>query len=222
LHTAPQFEKVAGLFISSAAERVDGPDIPRPGISAFASPRGAKVETDFALGKAALAILEAVWPGPLSFEDLFQQAGARLKQAGETVASSDARDSLCEFLLRLYGAGLVEFRTTSPGVAATAGERPVASPIARWQAARGDFVTSLFHLPVKVEDEIGRHLLTWLDGTRNRSVLAENVWQLLKSKNALATTEADEATLRLQIESDLEKNLVKLARFGLLVGDPAR
>ena len=61
----------------------------------------------------------------------------------------------CRVLLGLdrarYGAAVTP-------MARKASERPVASPVARWQAQHGNSVSNLFHVAVKVEDEIGRSL----------------------------------------------------------------
>jgi hypothetical protein len=112
---------------------------------------------------------------------------------------------------------MVTFRTEMPRFTPTVSECPTASPVVRWQARRSDLVTSMFHVAVKVEDDIGRQLLTWLDGSHDRSALVEKLWQFLKSKNNPTLPAGDESAERGKIESELEKNLVKLARFGLLV-----
>ena len=70
---------------------------------------------------------------------------------------------------------------------------------------------------VQLDDEIGRQLLLLLDGTRDRTALMEELVRFLKSKNALARPGQDEAQTRRQIADELEQNLAKLARLGLLV-----
>jgi hypothetical protein len=76
----------------------------------------------------------------------------------------------------------------------------------------------LFHIAVKIEDEIGRSLLTWLDGTLDRKALLEKLWGFLESKKALDLPDGDESAARRELETNLEKNLEKLARLGLLAG----
>jgi hypothetical protein len=187
----------------------------------FQAPNGARCETDFALGKAALAVLEPLCPMSLSFEDTLARAVARLAQAGISspaipTVPVELRNQLACFLLKVYTAGLVDFRLGLPGIATTVSERPVASPVARWQVEHRDFVTSLFHIAVQVEDEIGRSLLTWLDGTQDRAALLEKLWLLIKSKNAVAEN-VPESAAREDLERKLDENLQKLARLGLLV-----
>ena len=220
LHQEPQAEKIGGFLVSSGALCSPGPLDLRPGvISVFETPKGVKCQTDLPAGKAALTILGAASPTPLPFDELFQQVCRRLAQEGlPAEAASASCQGLCEFLLRLYAGGAVEFRTFLPPIARHAGERPVAHPVARWQAGRSDFVSSLFHIAVKIEDEIGRSLLTWLDGTLDRKALLEKLWGFLESKKARALPDGDESAARRELEANLENNLEKLARLGLLAG----
>ncbi len=220
LTSEPQAENVEHFFIASAVEGTSSPDGQPPSKhQVFTSPKGATVETDFALGQSALVVLGEIWPQPLSFDELLQKASARLGKTGEGTTDPQAtRVRLCEFLLQIYGAGMVTFRTRIPPFTPAISERPTASPVVRWQAARSESVTSLFHVTVKVEDEIGRQLLTWLDGSHDRNALAEMLLQFLASKCPSPPPAAPDPDLRGKVESDLAKNLAKLARFGLLIG----
>jgi hypothetical protein len=63
-----------------------------------------------------------------------------------------------------------------PGVAQKAGDRPVVSAFARYQAARGDArVTTLGHRSIELNDVAGRKFLGLLDGTRDRERLAKEM-----------------------------------------------
>jgi SAM-dependent methyltransferase len=216
----PQMEKVADFLISSAAICAGGAVDVRRGVKqVFQIPNGANCQTDLPAGKAALALLGSVWPAPMPFGELLQQVTQPLAQEGVSgEAAAISRTGLCEFLLRLYAGGVVEFRTAMPPIAKRVSARPLVYPVARWQAAHGDCVASLFHMAVKIEDEIGRCLLSWLDGTQDRDALLEKLWLLLKSRNALVIPDGNELAARRAIESKLEENLEKLARLGLLTG----
>jgi SAM-dependent methyltransferase/methyltransferase-like protein len=220
LQLEPLAEKVSGFLVSSLAQCAESnPDLGAGASVVYKTPKGARCETDFPLGKAALAILGPAWPMPLPFPDLLQQATMRLNKAGIAQACDEqARASLAGFLLQLYSAGVVEFRSHSPPVFRTVSNRPVVSPVARWQVTHGDSVTTLFHIAVKVEDEIGQSLLEWLDGTQDRQALSERLWLLMKAKGALVLPEGGEPVARQELERSLEQNLEKLARLGLLVG----
>ena len=169
--------------------------------------------------KAALAVLGPLCPRPLPFEETLALSVARLKGQGVPCPGDhDSRSQLAGFLLKVYTAGLVDFRAGLPPIAATPSARPVASPVARWEAQHRDFVTSLFHIAVKVEDEIGKNLLVWLDGSADRQVLLEKLWCFLESKNALVVPNGNLEAARRDLAAKLDENLTKLARMGLLIG----
>ncbi len=219
LSPQPNAASISRFFVSSLAECDVTPADLNPGVvMSYQTPRRGKCATDFALGKAALSILGPIWPMPLAFEELHLEAAERLKHQGIKGSETQSREKLADFLLSLYSAGVVEFRTEVPVVARKASEKPMASPVARWQAHQGDFVSTLFHIAVKVEDAIGQSLLCWLDGTLDRTALVEKTWRLLESKNALNLQDGNTAAARGEIASKLEQNLEKLARLGLLVG----
>ena len=52
--------------------------------------------------------------------------------------------------------------------------RPAASRLVRHEAARGPQVTSACHTPVKL-DEVARHLVCLMDGTRDVEALAQDL-----------------------------------------------
>jgi SAM-dependent methyltransferase len=215
----PHASRIGGWMVSSTALCVDGKCDLRPGVKqAYQTPKNAQCETDAPLGKASLSLLGEIWPQPLPFEDLLARSAQLLNQTGLAGQMDErARERLLGFLLQLYSAGVVELRTTPLPAVWTAGPKPAASPVARWQIERGDFVTTLLHSAVQVEDEVGRSLLKWLDGTLDRQELLEKLWLLLKSKDALRIPDGDEAAARRQLQLELEANLAKLARLGLLV-----
>lgn len=217
LQTDPLPEKVAGFFISSRAKRTAPADDLHPGVVVqYSTAKGAECATDYSLGKAALAVLAAgEW---LRFEDLQFRAEGLLRAAGiNPEPEGDQRKKFSGFLLELYGAGVLDFRTRLPTMVHTVSERPAVSALARWQVQHCQSATSQLHVAVKIEDEIGRCLLSALDGTLDRAALREKLWELLKSRNALVITDGDEAAVRRKIEGDLDQNLEKLARLGLLV-----
>jgi hypothetical protein len=82
------------------------------------------------------------------------------------------------------------------------GERPEASPLARWQAARGLELTSLGYTTVRMDEPAARALVELLDGTRDRAQVAA----ALRERTGLELT-----------EDDLDANLRELARLFLLV-----
>jgi methyltransferase-like protein/SAM-dependent methyltransferase len=213
----PLAAKVPALWISSSAKRPDETvELHSAASTSYRTAKGARCTTDFALGKAALNVMEKSWPAPVAFAELLHQAQGALN-GNISPGVNDDEERLSAFLLELYSAGVVEFHAHSPQIARSAGERPCTTPLVRWQAQHGNFATSQFHVVVKVEDEIGKFLLSRLDGTRDRAALVEEIWQQLKAKDVLVLPGGNETAARKHIEAELEKNLEKLARMGLLV-----
>jgi SAM-dependent methyltransferase len=142
----------------------------------FRGPRGASLTTDDPALKTALVALGDAWPRALPVAEL-------------------GGDAVGEALLRAYSVGLVQLHLWAPELATTPSEQPVASAIARRQAAEGTRITTLRHTSVDVPDELGRRLITLLDGSRDRAALARELGR-----------PADE----------LERSLEGLARIGVL------
>ncbi len=191
-------EQMARLHLASAARPVSAsPDL-RDGIfEEFRGPRGAALKTDDPHGKAALCRLGEVWPRSLNFPELLAIA------AGPPAP-------LAEILFQGYRAGLLEAYTNPPWFAATAGERPAASPLARVQAQEGALVTTLRHTAVELEDTVDRCLLLLLDGTRNRDALVDGLRAFLRSLDKPEPGDIGGGTLEMRLER-LEKQALLVA-----------
>jgi hypothetical protein len=101
-----------------------------------------------------------------------------------------------DMALPLFRGSMVELRTT-PGIAVRAGERPMASPLARYQCRRGDVeMSTLNHRSLPIGGEKARRFLELLDGTRDRAALARD------------------AGITLQ---EVDQPLEELGRFAMLV-----
>ena len=104
-----------------------------------------------------------------------------------------------------YVSSLVTLHLCPPVLAVTAGERPLASSLARLQCETQDDVTTLQHSRVRLEDPNARRLLALCDGTRDRAALAR---ALQAPPATLASAEA---------ASFVEHALPQFARLALLV-----
>jgi hypothetical protein len=82
--------------------------------------------------------------------------------------------------------------------------------LARWQLRKGNTATNAWHYQVEVVDEIGRRLLLLLDGTRDRARLLRDTMAWLEKSGAPGGGLA-------KLKDELEANLQKVARLGLLV-----
>jgi SAM-dependent methyltransferase len=107
------------------------------------------------------AALEGAGPlRPVSFADLRERTGL-----GE--------EELAAQLVDAFDEGDIEFHAVAPPAAATPGERPRASALARSQARPGAVVTTLLNQIVRVTDEPTGDLLRLCDGTRDRDAILE-------------------------------------------------
>lgn len=139
-----------------------------------------------------------------SFAALMTQLGDAWPQSiplHEIASDPDTADSL----LRLFVAKIVSLQTAPLRFAASPGERPLASPLARAQAAQGEeYLASLRHRPVHMADSGARRFITLMDGARTRKQLAE----IMSKESGLAPVQALARTLAAVGE---------MARLGLVV-----
>jgi SAM-dependent methyltransferase len=183
----PRPEVIERLAVSTQVQRRDG---------GFEGPTGSTLTTDNPVVVEALERAAAAWPAAVWVRDL-------AAPGADTAA-------LCDALLRAYAANLVALHVHPPAVATTPGEAPRASPLARHQARAGELVTNLRHQSVRIEDDLGRSLVTLLDGTRDRAALAAELRAFLAAR--------DEPMTDAQVRDGLERSLQGLTRLALLQG----
>ena len=179
----------------------------------------AVIATSHPVLKSALAFLGKVWPRRVSFKELLNTARAH---AGSppTDLESNRRD-LGEFLIRCYGVGFVDLHAHASVFVTEISEQPMTSSLIRWQIQQGPSISSLRHIPLKIEDALGRDLLRLLDGTRDRAALLEELGKLVTSgatpvyRDGKLVTDPKEALEVLA--SQLEPSLANLARLGVLI-----
>jgi len=113
---------------------------------------------------------------------------------------------IAETVLRLFRTGALSLQTEPFPFTLTPGEHPVASALARLQAARGEItLTNLRHTTVNIPDASTLHFVTLLDGTRTRHDLTLEMTSF---------TAIPEET----IAAKLNENLNSLAHMALLAG----
>ena len=152
---------------------------------------------------AALEVIAAAWPRAVTFERL---------TANLDVA---ARERLGGELLEIHAAGVLDLHIEPPAPAAVPGAHPVASPLALRQAAAGlDRVTSLRHASVRLEDPLATHLLSLLDGTRDRDDLEAAIREYVAG-GGLDGTGVDPPPG--ELAAAIDAALARLAELSLLV-----
>ena len=193
-------ERVRSTYAASPATSVSSnPNVRGEQAEEFRGQKGAAMKTAHPLAKSAMTHLIRMWPEAVHFDEL-------AARCGETTGSSTDPGALAEILLTMYRAGLAELHVHPPACVSKPGEFPTASTLARWQARQGQTVTTMRHTTVEATGDIEKRLLELLDGTRNRSALVSEIAPMIQP--SLSST---------ALMAELDKNLNKLSRFGLLV-----
>jgi hypothetical protein len=195
------FRATEAAGIGTAAG-MDAPDEPVSAASGGSSSNGSS-------GPAAGTRLALAAPRSLSFDELHSLLGG------------PDRGALADELWRAFRAGEVELSAAADRHVTLAGERPEASPVARWQAARGPELTSLAHDPVRLDDPLGRLLVRLCDGTRDRAALVDALVAAVGSELQLTidgNPVTDGESVRGQLAAGLDRNLEILAKMAMLKG----
>lgn len=196
----PIADRIAGMYLTSSASAVSpNPDLTGNSVEEFKGRLGAGMKTDHPLAKTAMGHLIQVWPATLHFNDLLAICRDLLGDAADP-------EALKEILSTLYRVGLVDAHVRAPNCVSRAGTHPAAWPLARFHAERGVTIPTLRHTSIEATGEIERRLLTLLDGTRDRAALCAQLAAMMQPQPRPE-----------KLMAELEKNLTKLARFGLLV-----
>jgi SAM-dependent methyltransferase len=193
-------DRLGRLLIASRLRR--SAELPE-GVNEFRDSQGlGTIKTSNPSLIASLLRLEQIWPRAEPYDDLLSEVCTRIPGA----VRSAIADDLSRALLTLAAGRLVDLRTLHLPIAACVSQRPEASLLARLEAKNGDFVTTLLHSHVKLEDEHARQFLQFLDGTRDRNQLAD----------AIAPEHPDVS--REALLGQIENNLASIYRMGLLKG----
>jgi len=194
-------------------------------VEEFKATNDVTLKSTLPIVKSAMLLLGEAWPRALPFDELCQQARARLRASG---AADDVREDvdravLGESLLRCYtsaSTNLLELYVQSPQLVLTLGERPIASPLARLQAEKSNQLSNQRHELVTVS-EFERHVVRLLDGSRDVPALIEELLQIVQqgglnvSEKGVAIT--DPARLRSVLRDALDQQLPRIAKAALLV-----
>jgi len=199
-------EMAGRLHVSCMARPVSAnPDLRSDVAEKFVGDKNANMEVNLPLAKAALVELSEIWPRPMKFTELLARSRARIGDPAGNESVNDEALPLFELFLQIYAPGLATLHASPPVFASAAGERPIASPLARWQARTSDRITSFTHCPVVLENPTGQHLITLLDGTRDRPALLRETRAFLEAN--IARKKSDSADQSLPDDSALAANL---------------
>lgn len=213
-------QSVTGLRMASYARPVsETPELHSNKVEKFKGGDDAIFSTNHPLSKAAMVYLHKISPRAVPFGQLVTEAvktlepDTELDMAEETIA-------LAANILKAYGysGSLMRLHMMEPDFVTDLSERPVASPVARWQAVDSTYITNLWHERVELED-MSRFILRHLDGQNNYDDILEKILAMYKEgtfkvkfKKKVTKKQAPKI-----IAGDLEKRIKAIAEAALLI-----
>jgi methyltransferase-like protein len=191
----------------------DHPELATPQREKFVGMKGAGIEIDHPLTKAALVYLGEIWGRAIAFPELLEKAKDRIESQGfQTEDWNEQFYITSAILLQICrGTPLVELHLFQPEAFTEISEKPCVNRLARWQLPQANNVLTLLNLDVKIEDEISRHLLAICDGTRGREELLREMLAFIESSEDLE----DKETLLRDLPEWLDESLRQLAKLGM-------
>jgi methyltransferase-like protein len=196
-----------------------------PGVEeTFQSGAGAKLSTADPLARALFWYLGEKDPERIPFQQLVTDVELRARQKLGFVPKpdQDVAQDIAEFIWAAYCAGLLDLHLHAPPYVVQVSDKPLASPLARWQARRSDVVATLHHRTLKLGNSIHRGILALLDGSRDRAALRTDLLQVFDSgtldwldENGKRVT--DMSLVSKAIDDELEGFLQKAAQTAVLM-----
>ena len=199
------------LIASQTKPNSATPDLKAGVLEGFTGPRGTTMQADDPLAKAAMLVMFDAWPRPLPFDLLVKSAAHKLA----CVVKEDEADRLAEVLLAAYATGLIEFHVHQAFGEGLDRQRPILSPLVRFQLLRGqEVVASLRHTGSRIDVPIVREMLLLLDGTRDVGDVSAELGRRIDAGELTVPAGA----VRDNLAADLEKGIQDARTEGLLPG----
>jgi methyltransferase-like protein len=199
---------------------------PEPGATEiFRSSANATLTTSDPLARALLWHVVDKNPERILFSRLAAEVEARARQqyGFAPQPDQDIAADISEFVWSMYCAGLLDLHVHVPPYVTGVTDKPLASPLARWQARRTNVIATLHHRTLQLGISVHQGILALLDGTRNRADLQRDVPQLFESgvldiHDADGKPIKDMNVVRKAVDEELEGFLQTAARTAVLMG----
>jgi methyltransferase-like protein len=205
-------QEIVGRFLISGCVNTESIDLTDSTTAVFLGPRGVKFSTNHPLSKAALVYLNYRWPNSVTFGELENNLKELFKDLPQ--AEFDAGIlQLKAFLLQLFKAEIVQFRSFQPRLVDKVTEFPKAGEYARWQIAMNSKkVTTMSGISLEIDDEMVRTMLVLLDGSRDRETLLRDLCEAAEGHGS------DNEVLYASLSAQLDSKLSSIAKAGLFIG----
>jgi methyltransferase-like protein/SAM-dependent methyltransferase len=217
-------EHIRGLYVASDLKPLTKkPDILSNKTEVFAGvDKAQQVKINQPLYKAAMLELAQAWPRSILFEELCSLARQRLT-GGAKISPEIARQDqmlLGVELQRAYAMGSLQLSILASQFTTEVSDKPMASPLARWQAEKNASVTNRRHQSVALDD-FGNKLLALLDGTRSVDQVVSELRAPGKSDGPVIQQAGklvtDPAQIRAHMGDGVRKTLKVLSQAALLI-----
>ncbi len=222
LNRTPTLSVLKNMHLSSLVRPESAtPDLVGEGQEHFTGEDGAGITTNHPVFKIALASLYEAWPKTVPYAELIATTVQKLQGSRYPATSLEVEAMFAERLIRCYMSNLIAIHTWAPPMALAVSERPLASPLARYQAEKGfPLLTNLRHRMVKIQT-MDRFVLPKLDGQHDRSALMAHLHDLV-DRDILEIRKDDvplkgSAQLDEILRESLEDSLHRIAAMVLLL-----
>ncbi|NNE98903.1 MAG: methyltransferase domain-containing protein [Pyrinomonadaceae bacterium] len=208
-------EVLNDLYIASPlAPESENPDLFGSKIEKFTTTTGANIQIDNPPAKVALNHLAEIWGDSILFSDLLAHTKTTLE---ENNYSSDDWDQefvpiKSIFYQLICTSDIVEMHTVRRQIHTEITEKPKINRLAKWQLANCDLILAGYQRVIKIEDEILRHLLNNLDGTRTMDEIYRSSTKFIKSLDGIENKDL----ILENLKEVTDRHLEQFSRAGLL------
>jgi methyltransferase-like protein/cyclopropane fatty-acyl-phospholipid synthase-like methyltransferase len=177
-HPLPEALRDMTVAARVAPEKVLTPaDIKSDENATFARSEHIKVSTRMPILKAALLELSQARPRALSLDEVMNGSYKRIEQSPAPDAIAKDKEAMLAFMLRCHLSGILDLYLYDPQYTLIPGDRPLASPIVRWQVRNKERVSNLRQFNVEISD-LDRLVLPLCDGQHTR----EDIRKVIEDK----------------------------------------
>lgn len=216
-------KNLGDLLVASRATPESGPVDLAPGVKqTFKTETGAWTRSDFPLTKAALAVLRNAWPKAMTLDTLAKEAEQLLQEKFPpfNMDPAERKESLAEDLLHCFAGKVVQFHTCQADFVTVVSEKPMASPLAAYQADHDLPIVNQRHESIEV-DPVSKELLKAMNGNRDAEALLGYLTgkgldgRFVLEKNGVPVS--GEGNIRRALESAIAPLLQNLATMAFLI-----
>jgi len=162
-------DSLEGLLIASrAAAESDPVDLAAGVKQTFRTATGAWTKSDFPITKAALAVLRDAWPKAMTLDTLMKRAEQLLGKdlPAAPMDPVESKKALGEDILHCFAGNVAELHTCQADFVTTVSEKPMASPLAAYQADHELPIVNQRHESIQI-DTLSKELLKTMNGNRD-------------------------------------------------------